>query len=185
MKIKYDLDSMLQECINQAKDMGMELFPIQPKVLINPRLKSCWARCCYRRDIYNEWYCYIEFAKRTLDSPNKEEVMNSMMHEVIHTGIDCIHEGHKGAWKMWANKANDMYGYHISRTASSNEFGVKQRKVKRLSYKYEIYCPRCNATWKYKRFSYAVQNPETSICCRCNMPLKSRGINGYEILRAY
>lgn len=183
-----DLNEILKECIVDCNVLGIKPNDIVPYVQVNKRLKRVWARTVHPDD---DRYYYgkfvIEFAPKTLKASDKA-IKNTMMHEVLHCVDDCF--CHTGRWKKLARKIsytyNEKYG-EIKRTASNKEMGLKKEDIpikKEKKINYELYCPKCGDTWGYTTFCQAVKGPWRYSCRKCRVGLKSRGVNGKEILRA-
>lgn len=99
----------------------------------------------------------------------KKSVMNTILHELIHTCSDC--RGHDAKWKGYAEKAGKEYGYDIKRCGGDKTVMDchnlnKGRKIinRRTFDRYLISCPACGMHWKYTRKSRVVQDPAAAKC---------------------
>lgn len=167
----YNLGKMMSECISECAALGIQFDgTIDPYVSVNSRLRASWARCIKRMN--GRYKFHIEFSPETLKSTVEKSVKETMMHEVLH----CAKDGfkHTGSWKRYANMVNERYGYNVKRLDSYEDKGMERPEVKMSIYKYEMYCPVCGASWKYKTLCEAIRRPSRYKCCRCHEDLKSR-----------
>lgn len=178
--MKYNLDQMLAECIDECFVVGIQLKDIDPHIRINTRLRKTFARCLVNKSDY----CRIEFASFVLKSDNEKEIRNTMMHEVLHAGIGIdnrVAEGHDHTWRKYAEIVNNEFGYNVSRYGTYEEYGLKEPET---VYRYETYCENCGKVNKHERMCHAVEHPSCWKCGNCGTTLKSRGINGFILYSA-
>lgn len=89
---------------------------------------------------------------------SKEDVRDTIMHELIHSLKDCM--CHTGRWKYVSERINYQYNYDLSRTATYPEYSkfrkaVKPRKTSSL--KYKVVCKHCGQDWNYSKQSKIVK----------------------------
>lgn len=127
----------------------------------NPRLTSTWGRCSkLTRNTYE-----IEISSRLLaDEVEYEALMNTMLHELIHTCKGCMNHGELfKRYGSWLNKD----GWHIQRCTSCEEKNIKE--VPRI-YKYRVTCESCGEVWDYSKRGAVVrslQRDPHSCTCAC------------------
>lgn len=151
---KKELDGMLQKAIKQVQSVGAEV----PEN-INPRVRiykaTSYLGQCRRKDEQFE----ITISEYHLKNGYKA-VMETMVHEVIHTIEGCFNHGNK--WKMIADRVSSKYGYNISRVGN---YSVK--KVAQANMKYKLRCKGCGNIWHRQRLTKVVRFPELYSCGKC------------------
>lgn len=186
-RTQSDLDTMLAKGAKMLSDIGI---PISESVC--PRVKivaahSFFGKCCHKDSNLKHFpagYDYlIKVSKYTLGNSEKS-VMNTLLHELIHTCPDCI--GHDAKWRKHAAKANAAYGYDIKRvggdkteqdTKNLNRGYVPRRR--RNIVRYLLTCPRCGREWHYATRSRAVQFPDKCTCPYC----KKKGLSMTDLTK--
>lgn len=133
------------------------------KIEPNSRAKTRWGQCKKVPGGFT-----INISTRLLeDGVDEKSLMNTVLHEVLHTCPDCMNHGAK--WKMYAGRLNSKFGYNIKRCTSSEEKGVKVDYHK-PEYKYIVKCEDCNLKCYYFRKGEVVKRvmarPYTH-GCRC------------------
>ena len=108
-----------------------------------------------------------------------DQIRETLCHELGH--FVSPRENHSQLWKARANRIGMRWGLQASRLANNetfNEAAAQARKEldKKTTYKYRLYCPGCNAEWKYKSKCKAVQNPSRYRCSKCHTHLKAEAI---------
>ena len=82
-------------------------------------------------------------------------IKDTIIHELLHSVAP--YDGHKGKWKMLANKVNASYPvYHIQRTGSKTDYGMKPDM---FEYRYLIRCKKCGKLIGRQRWCDVVANP--------------------------
>lgn len=158
MNFEMKLKNAIPQAMYQLECAGIRVGDIH-SIKVNNRLKGCFGRTIRHRFGSAEWY-EIEIAGMFKDSTDdKNGLMDTLIHELLHTCRDCYK--HTGQWKAYAERMNKLYGYRISRTSSYEDCGLKRPEVR---YKYRVYCPECGAEWKYQKASRCVQKPENFKC---------------------
>lgn len=157
-----DCDKLLQEVLFQAKALQIPTSDrIDPHVRINPRTVTRLGCCKYENEQQ-----IIEVSQRVAEGT--ELVCREVLaHEILHTCKGC--QNHGSLWKLYALKMNQAYGYHISRTATAEELGLKTG----TPWKYILTCEKCGAEFGRYRLSALVRHPE-KYRCRCGGRLKRR-----------
>ena len=146
--IEY-LKKELEVCKQMAEESNIKIGKIID-IKINTRAKKRWGLCSYTSNGF-----IIEISSTLLqDNVNREALMDTLMHEVLHTVDGCMNHGKK--WKYYAGIINLKYGLHIKATTSAAEKKIEDND----SYNYIIACPKCGHQWKYIRMSRCVKHPE-------------------------
>lgn len=114
-------NELLQKGIKQVKAAGIRPGNIDPEVVINSRAKSRFGLC--RMGKYNY---QIEINSQLLQAEEKK-VMNTIVHEILHTVRGCMNHG--STWARYANIMNCKFGYDISRTSSYEKMGLEEPKA--------------------------------------------------------
>ena len=105
-----DYMAMFNRAMDVVHDLGIETGYIT-NVSLNYRAKNR-AGQCRRNNVSNTYslnFNYLIFN----DKANDTEVMNTIIHEILHTCKDCM--THKGEWKRLANIVNANTKYNITR----------------------------------------------------------------------
>ncbi len=149
----YDLDSMLQEVVAQARAVGIPVSrKILPHVVVNGRAKTRFG-CCKKRDgVYT-----IEVSDRLLSADERAR-RQTLAHEILHTCRGCSNHGER--WKAYAEAMNAAYGYGISRLCSGESMGLEPDR----SYKYAVRCVKCGKSYERLKRSSIILHPERYRC---------------------
>jgi predicted SprT family Zn-dependent metalloprotease len=131
------------------------------RVTINTRATRRWGQCHRKPDGHFE----INVSDRLFTSTN-DGLIETVIHELLHTCDGCF--SHTGKWLAYANKMNALYGYHIKRTASYADVGVKE-DIK--NHKYHIKCEKCGHVFYRDRWSKLIERPQ-DYRCKCGGTLK-------------
>lgn len=160
---KEELDSILQEAIDQVTKLGILLeSPIISKVR-NYKATSYFGQCRYRPE---QKKFEITISDYHLEN-GYNAVMETMTHEVLHACKGS--EGHGEQWKTYADMVNEEYGYNISRCGSSqNGYALKTAE---RSINYIIECPGCGTKWYRTRRSKLVTHTYQCRCGKCKTNL--------------
>lgn len=99
-----------------------------------------------------------------------DQLRELLVHEFGH----AVHpgEGHNAAWRRDANRIGAKWGYVVEVRNSDKQILAALRKED--TPRYEVYCPRCGKTWRYKRRGKVVQHPEKYLCPKDNTHLALR-----------
>lgn len=115
-----DIEVLLQIGIRMLKKINIPISDsIDPKITFS-KSRSAYGKCHHsrrnefqRKHGVNTGYIYrIEISRYTLGSSQKS-VINTLLHELLHTCKDCMNHG--PLWKSYASKVNLHYGYDIKR----------------------------------------------------------------------
>lgn len=157
-----DRNERLMQAFDEARTICEGLnIPIGcvPSVVENPRLTSTWGRC--RR--LTQYTFEIEISSRLLgDDVEHEALMNTMLHELVHTCKGCMNHGE--LWKRHAAKLNNA-GWSIQRCTSSEEKNIKETP---RVYKYRVTCEECGDVWNYTKRGAVVRSLQRNAhSCTC------------------
>lgn len=149
-----NIDELLQEGIKQVLKVNIKPGKIDPKVKINSRAKRRFGQC--RKVPYGEYDYEIEINEALLKA-TKEKIMNTLVHEILHTCKGCMNHGK--TWKAYAHEMNVKYGYDISTTTSYEAIGIE-----RPAFKYTIECQGCGTLIGRQQRSKLVKQPYLYRC---------------------
>lgn len=110
--------------------------------------KGKWGNCHRDYDYILRKYRYdITLNKILLEETTSEDaLMDTLLHEIIHTCDGAFK--HTGNFKVYANKVNSKFGYHIKRCTSEEEKGLELPKP---IYRYTVECDNCHSQWHYQK----------------------------------
>lgn len=109
------LKSVEKECETMAIEANIEIGIIS-NIKINSRAKRRWGLCTKLAD----GTFSIEISDQLLkDDVEEDALMNTVMHEILHTVDRCMNHGKK--WKECAKIINRTYGMNIKRCTSAEE----------------------------------------------------------------
>ena len=105
-----------------------------------------------------------------------DQIRKTIVHEVAHAVCPLHH--HDSYWHEIANTLGARWGYEIEHYDTDPELceAIAKLKLEKSPYKYELYCPVCGVSYKYKRACEAVRNPSRYWCPKDKTTLKSRKI---------
>ena len=126
------------------------------EIRVNTRAKSFFGRCSYQG---NGKYL-IEISEMMMKARQKE-LMNTMLHELLHTCKGCMNHGK--LWKSYAQRLNDI-GYRVETTSSYEKIGIKRPPKQ---YRYKVICEGCGYEWKYQKKGSIIRSIENGWGCRC------------------
>lgn len=152
---------------------------------INKRRMNNWGQCTRKRDSRGYFYT-ISINSSLLDERIKEEaLLDTIIHELLHTIDGAWNDDHKGKWLYWANIVNDCYScYNIKRGSSTEEIGMTQDMLENR-YKYIIECENCGHKHYNNRMSGILYNPQRYRCGVCGTVGKWRGVKGIQFGGVY
>ena len=163
-----DLDSYVS-IVKQDMDKYGVPFDDDYIVRLNSRIVRALGKCNYIKkeiSIHKNFFLYC---------PNKQDILDIICHELLHSSADCMYDGHKGTWKIYAEKMMNAskgkhYEYSITRTknidlTSYNAIDKKNGGV-RLP-KYKITCTNCGNTFFFSKTTNFIKNPKWYSCTRC------------------
>lgn len=81
------------------------------------------------------------------DLVKKEDILEVVVHELLHSYPDVFSQGHKGEWKKRSQIVQKTYGIQVQRT---NSFERSQTYTKN-PIKFRFYCRCCGHKWDYRK----------------------------------
>lgn len=159
---KLNADKLLQKGIKQVIAAGIKPGNINPKVKVNTRAKRRFGLCSKTRSGEYE----IEINHQLLNT-DEITVMNTIIHEILHTCEGCMNHGR--LWTSYVNKMNRVYGYNITKTSSYEKMGLEKPKPK-----YLIKCKSESCAMEIPRYkkSKTVTQIHKYACPKCRGKLK-------------
>ena len=115
--------------------------------------KSHYGICTTRRYPSGQYRYNIEIAKWLIDTKNEDAIINTIIHEYLHTIDPKAHHG--GAWKKYANLVSKKTQYKIQRVSSYEE---KQILEEQIDYKYKSVCQDCGKVYYNNRMCKFIKN---------------------------
>ena len=115
-------------------------------------------------------YAIISISKYLFRDERK--LKNTLLHEMLHTVAGT--NGHKGRWKILADRINKTTNYNIKRTSS---FNTEYEKIIDSKVKYILRCTECKAEYKYQKETKAVKYYDRYHCGRCKNKLERIVLN--------
>lgn len=160
--MRKDYVRLRNECLREVKALGIKTGVIT-EWKINSRAKTRLGQCTKHPDRTYE----IQIAELLLtqDQVTEQDVKEVIIHEILHTCYGCMK--HTGRWKIYAEKMNASYGYHITRTKNVEQLGLPKHTVKRRRVKYVYVCAGCGQRVERTRECKFTRHPEWYCCGRC------------------
>ena len=151
--IRKEMVSFVEGMNKEHRDLILEYIQSTP-ITISNRMTTCLGRVSSLRSTGKP--VELTFNKKYLEYGEKEEVIDTIHHEVIHILANVYSNamvGHNETWKRFCR----IYGVNDSRTANSNYMEeykkanptttTSSNKTKTVntptSYKYHIICSEC------------------------------------------
>ena len=150
------------------------------EVKLNYRAKNRFGRC-KKNNVTNTYsldFNYLIFD----DNANDVAIMNTIIHEVLHTCKDCM--THKNEWKRLADYVTRNTKYTITRTNSYADFGIENPRREK-KHNYVFVCEDCGQTFIRERSSKFTKNYHAYRCGKCGGEIRFDAENSnYQILTA-
>lgn len=155
------IDNLLKEGIEQVMLAGITPGNIDPKVKVNNRAVKRFGQC--EKLMGNKYDYKIEINAKLLNA-KKEKIMNTIVHEILHTCKGCMNHG--ATWQKYASIMNDEFDYDISRTTSYEKIGIERPKPK-----YIVECKSCGNQFHRQKKSKLITDIHL-YKCSCGGKLK-------------
>ena len=165
---------LYREVVSCAQDLG--LWGNQaPPPLYTRKSASSFGSCFNRKNSKGEEEIALVLNELLLGYSD-DQIREVIVHEFAHA--ICIGHHHDSYWKKTANAIGKKWGYKITPRCKDAQLNaaIFQLKDAKHPYEYELYCPVCGATWKYRRMCEAVRHPEKYWCQKDKTTLRSRKI---------
>jgi len=137
---------------NEVKKLMRKVIEVK----ISPRAVRRLGVCKYENG-----NCIIEVSKHLFRVDDKE-MINTLIHEILHTFKDT--KGHNYKWKWYAKRISDNTEYKIERTGTSEALTIDD-------YNYLITCVKCGSKIKRHKISKRLITScshNSCYCTRCN-----------------
>ena len=151
----------------QMQALGIPVSDRITEVTINRRAVRRLG-CCHKNKDGSFW---IEVSERVIQG-DRHAVLEILCHELLHTCPGCLNHG--AQFTRYAQKLNQAYGYHISRTADTT---VLETIPDPKPARYLVRCKACGKEWQRYRRTGPAAYPEhyRCPCCRGNLEVIDRG----------
>lgn len=114
---QVELDSMLSRGIEMLKSIDV---PVSDSV--NPHIKVISSPYVFglhqdREDLgdnVNMPYDHLICISAAVLGNSKRSIMNTILHELLHTIPGCSHDNGGELWLKYANEVNSRFGYNLS-----------------------------------------------------------------------
>lgn len=128
-----DYMNLYQTCRDELKRIGIDTSD-------NITVKITKKTSVFGQYIRKNGMDTIEISNSLLkDDIPDVAIKDTIIHELLHSVAP--YDGHRGKWKMLANKVNNSYPvYHIQRLGSKTDYGMKPDMSE---YRYLIRCKKC------------------------------------------
>lgn len=161
-----DLSNMLEDTKNLIKKLfGDEFFnenDTNPTIQFTNLGRSKLGQCKVERYRYSYDITTEISISNVLKKFTQQEIMNTIIHEYLHSLKCCLGESHYGKWKSLADSINNQTDYNIVAEAegeeASNFDDLYDSNHKTI---YHVICNNCG--YEYKQYSASagiVKNPE-------------------------
>ena len=140
MKMNMKLMGLSLKAMDLFREEGIELDWDKIETKYNARFKAVFGRC--KRLNGGEKFV-VEINKYFLDNGEDIEILDTLVHEYIHTIDGCFNHGEK--FKL-VGRMFDKHGLSISRTSAKGEI-----RAERKSINYVIQCDECKKQWHRNR----------------------------------
>ena len=158
---KINVNNLLKKAMDQVASVGVKHGKINPEVIINTRAKKRFGQC--KKVPYSEYDYEVQINAKLLEV-EESKIMNTLVHEVLHTCKGCMNHGR--LWKNYANIMNNKFNYDISRTSTYEKIGIERPEVN-----YTIECQKCgNKFYRQNRSKIVTQTDKYR--CACGGKLK-------------
>lgn len=158
-------------CERELRESGVKITDKQIYWSVNSRAKNRWGQCRINDDAFK-----INISRTLLMSGSEKGIRQTVIHELIHTCENSFNHG--PSFKANAALVNRKFGYHVSRTSSAEELGLKENVS---DAKYVISCPKCGKTWTRQRKCRITEYPYLFGCPKCHVGLRLVKANGVDI----
>ena len=162
-----NLPELFNEAYADVSSVLASRYPVPPMeqiyVLYNQNIGSAWGYAC--KWISGNYTRLIKLSKTLCAYTNKNAILNTMVHEIIHC---CGIWNHRRDFKLAAKIVNSAFPekYHVTRCTSPNE----KMTVDQINqaYKHVLECPVCHKKWGYKRTTKWVLRYNECFCKSCS-----------------
>lgn len=162
--------SLFEEVYARAISLNIVPENLEKPLLYEMKNRSL-GKCSWRkRD--GRIYAYIGL-NACLKSVEDEKIRSILVHEIAHACTTGDHHGEE--WYSVANFLGRKWGLKVERCTDDPELIDLLEKTN--PNRYEVYCPKCGKTWRYKYRVRIIQEPQKWRCPYCNSPLCMRELS--------
>ncbi len=159
-EVELCMNEVMRECMALKIPISTD---IDPNIIINKRARSRFAACKKKGSSP-----YIIEVGEALLGSDRMVVKNILAHEILHTCYGCYNHGKR--WKLYADKMNRAYGYHITTTTTYEALGLEAPERKRTIH-YVIVCQKCGHEF-YRQKKSKLVTETNHYRCKCGGRLK-------------
>lgn len=165
MITQTDLNKLFKELKEEVKDLIPYSNKIDNNVRISKRAFRFMGRCTknWTKDSY-----FITVSQLLLNTNNTKLIKETLIHELIHTCINCFNHGNN--FKYFMHTINDRTNYNVVINSNNQEYAKQVENFRKNSKpKYKITCIKCgmityrNRLDKNVRYVHTVDNGELKI----------------------
>lgn len=166
-----EVQAIFNEAISMCSAAGYKPQKLCPICKINSR-KKAYAICKEGR---NRWTgevvsTEIGVSKYFVAKANKQQMLETLVHECLHSAVGAK-QGHKGQWKIAADKVSRLYGLDIERTSNYKDEQGNGILSNEQNAKYILKCPKCGKKFYFNRMSKTVKFPSIFQHTPCKVDL--------------
>lgn len=164
---------LYMEVFNEAK--RQDFWNKAAPMLFTRKSIQTLGMCANRRQPDGTYLSSIVISEVLL-TLSDDKIRETLVHEFAHA---CRpKDGHGYFWYVLCGRLGAKWGYQASRTSDDEEVLAAFASIEKYAnkYRYELYCPTCGATWKYKCKCQAVLHPSRYQCKKDKTKLLSREI---------
>ncbi len=157
-----DLKKVLVICQRELADINIP-YGVVVDITPNSTALSRWGQC---QRFPNGTYA-INISSRLLEeNAPMESLKSTIIHELLHTCPNCFNHG--AAWKEYANKVNQYYGYKVQRADTTKDKNIEYILADQINNaKYVFKCKKCGEYVLRSRASNFTKHPEHYRCSYC------------------
>lgn len=154
----HDLQQTAKDCINTLAELGIACGNIR-SIEVDKRTRRSWGTC---RQLPDGGF-RIGISPRLLaEEVPHDSLKQTLYHELLHAA--AYGQGHRGQWKMLAQRVNAALGTSIGRTATWEQQGVDLDSDATVRYRFActgcgqklVRFRACAFTRHYKRYRCGV-----------------------------
>lgn len=137
--ISKEIPAKFSDIIKDGYQKLNSLWPIDHKVTF--KLNSGKTRNGYcHKNSYKSYDIHIN-----KDLVKTEDILEVVVHELLHSYPEVFPQGHRGEWKLRGEKVNKTYGIKVSRCNTFER--ATTYKTKTVKFKFE--CTECGHIFNY------------------------------------
>ena len=165
----YEKSDLATEILNKLKVKFKGVLPYSDRIIPTVKLindNKSLGMC--RKQTLGDYTLFNIYLNKKMLSATKQEIENTLLHELIHTIEGCFEHGYK--FHKVAQFVNTKYGYNIQVKTKCRAF------AEQINYKYEVVCTKCGSKHKYTRKTNVIKHPNL-YHCTCGGGLEVRALD--------